>query len=321
MTSIIQADIVIPAFGGENPEKTNVKDDQDRGESKDKESRIKLEVATTGKIDVDTCGKNIDQFRNYVNSQRQQGVEQFYLEQHKNQTFEYSIKMREKYKNLKLARMSMWECLEYMDGFVDNSDPDTENSQLQHALQTAEAIREKYPTAEYDWFHLTGLIHDLGKILAFKGQEPQWGVVGDTFPVGCQFSNKCVFTEHFRDNPDFKHTVYSTKHGIYKSNCGLSNVTMSWGHDEYLYQICVRNGSTLPLPALYIIRFHSFYPWHKEGAYTYLTDAQDMEMLKWVKEFNQFDLYSKAHEKADIAKLKPYYQSLINKYFPSILNW
>jgi hypothetical protein len=41
-------------------------------------------------------------------------------------------------------------------------------------------------------FHLTGLIHDLGKILAHPefGSEPQWAVVGDTFPVGCAFSDK-----------------------------------------------------------------------------------------------------------------------------------
>ena len=36
-----------------------------------------------------------------------------------------------------------------------------------------------------DWFHLVGLIHDLGKVMAFFG-EPQWAVVGDTFPVGCK---------------------------------------------------------------------------------------------------------------------------------------
>jgi hypothetical protein len=35
---------------------------------------------------------------------------------------------------------------------------------------------------------------------------------------------------------------------------GLKNVHMSWGHDEYLYQVCVRNGSTLPEQALYMIR-------------------------------------------------------------------
>lgn len=53
-----------------------------------------------------------------------------------------------------------------------------------------------------DWLQLTGLVHDLGKLLALWG-EPQWAVVGDTFPVGCKFSDQCVFPEFFEGNPDF----------------------------------------------------------------------------------------------------------------------
>ena len=60
----------------------------------------------------------------------------------------------------------IWEVLEYLDTFVDDSDPDTDNSQMQHALQTAESIRRMYPEPEQDWFALVGLIHDIGKILA-----------------------------------------------------------------------------------------------------------------------------------------------------------
>lgn len=52
-----------------------------------------------------------------------------------------------------------------------------------------------------------GLVHDVGKIMALYG-EPQWAVVGDTFPVGCAFSNKCVFPEFFKDNPDSTDPVY-----------------------------------------------------------------------------------------------------------------
>jgi len=280
-----------------------------------------IKASADGQLEVDTKGKAANNFRNYVNSEQQKRVEKFYTENHRLQTVESVQQLQKKYLQFKLARMSMWDCLEYLDSLVDESDPDTENSQMQHALQTAEAIRVKYPTEEYDWFPLTGLIHDLGKILSAKGGEPQWCVVGDTFPVGCQFSDKCVFPQFFKDNPDYKHPVYSTKYGIYKPNCGLSNVTMSWGHDEYLYQACVHNKSKLPMSALYIIRFHSFYPWHKENAYNHLTDKQDETMLHWVREFQKFDLYSKAHQKHSIAELKPYYQKLILKYFPPIIEW
>ena len=39
------------------------------------------------------------------------------------------------------------------------------------------------------------------------------------------------------------------------------------------------------LQAFYIIRFHSFYPWHKFGDYRQLCNEQDLAMLPWVQEF------------------------------------
>jgi inositol oxygenase len=274
-----------------------------------------------GSDSVDTRGKDVRDFRNYKDSARQERVSNFYKLNHTNQTVEHVRKAHEKYFKLEMCEMGMWECLEYLDTFVDDSDPDTENSQMQHALQTAEAIRAQYPGEEYDWLHVTALIHDLGKLIAVKGGEPQWGTVGDTFPVGCAFSDKCVFPEYFALNPDSKDPRYNTKLGMYKEHCGLSNVLMSFGHDEYLYQVCVRNKSKLPLAALYIIRFHSFYPWHREGAYSHLLDKQDEENLKWIHLFNQFDLYSKSHGKHDIQALAPYYKKCIAKYFPKTLKW
>ena len=50
--------------------------------------------------------------------------------------------------------------------YVSQNDP----SRL---LQTAERLRKDFP--EHGWLHLTGLIHDLGKIMAMYG-EPQWAV-------------------------------------------------------------------------------------------------------------------------------------------------
>jgi Myo-inositol oxygenase len=59
--------------------------------------------------------------------------------------------------------------------------------------------------------------------------------------------------------------------------------------------------------ALYMLRFHSFYAWHRHGAYQYLENEKDREMLGWVKKFNPYDLYSKGHSKPDLKHLKPYY--------------
>lgn len=287
------------------------------------EIKVSTEGLAGGEPADDALGRPKDTFRNYVDSARQERVTKFYTEQHEKMSYDFVMAMEKKYLPLDKAELGIWEAIEYLDSLVDASDPDTELSQLQHALQTAEAIRKKYPGEEYDWFHVTGLIHDLGKILALspKMLEPQWCTVGDTFPVGCAFSPKTVFPHTFDKNPDRNHEVYSTRLGIYKEGCGLKNVHMSWGHDEYLYQVLVRNGSTLPTPALYMIRYHSFYPWHKEAEYGYLLDDTDREMLKWVKEFNKFDLYSKADSTMDLAELTGYYKKLIAKYFPAKLKW
>ncbi len=88
--------------------------------------------------------------------------------------------------------------MEFLNTLVDDSDPDTSLTQIEHLMQTAEAIRA---AGHPRWFILTGLIHDLGKILCLFG-EPQWAVVGDTFPVGCRYSERIVFPEFFADNPD-----------------------------------------------------------------------------------------------------------------------
>lgn len=78
---------------------------------------------------------------------------------------------------------------------------------------------------------------------------------------------------------------YSTLYGMYEPNCGLEHVTMSFGHDEYMYRVLVGNGTTLPEPALYMVRYHSFYPWHTGGDYNYLCNDKDLQMLEWIREF------------------------------------
>ena len=208
--------------------------------------------------------------------------------------------------------MSVFEALEFLNTLVDDSDPDIELDQLQHLLQTSEAIRQD---GHEDWFVLTGLLHDLGKVLCLFG-EPQWAVVGDTFPVGCQFSDRIVYSEFFDANPDVQDKRYNTRLGVYEENCGLRNVFMSWGHDEYLYHIMK---DYLPEPALYMIRYHSFYAWHREGEYDWLCDDHDREMLPWVKKFNPYDLYSKCPSPPNWAELRPYYTELIEKFLPAQL--
>jgi len=267
--------------------------------------------------------KEKEEFRNYKNSNLQDTVSKSYFNSHTFQTYEYALGKMKEYSKLNSGiKMGIWEAAELLNTIIDESDPDSDIPQINHLLQTAEAIRKVYPDPKYDWFHLTGFIHDLGKILlSDKFKEPQWAVVGDTFPLGCRFDESNIFYEFFKENPDNNDPRFNTENGVYQPNCGLDNVVMSWGHDEYFYQVCIGNNSTLPKEALYMIRFHSFYPWHKCDRYKNLTNSQDDEMLEWVRKFNKFDLYSKDPEPIDIEKIKPYYQSLIDKYFPKVLNW
>lgn len=240
-------------------------------------------------------------------------VKQFYEEQHEKQTVAYNIQARINFKTKTRARMTVWEGLEKLNKLLDDSDPDTELSQIDHALQTAEAIRRD---GKPRWFQLVGLIHDLGKLLYFFDSRGQWDVVGDTFPVGCKFLKRIIFPDSFKNNPDFLNPLYNTKYGIYSKHCGLDKVMLSWGHDEYMYHVAKKN-STLPPEALAMIRYHSFYPWHQELAYSYLMDEHDKEMLKAVKAFNSYDLYSKIDQQYDVEELKPYYLELIDEFFPN----
>src|SRR6476620_2982333 len=132
--------------------------------------------------------KKQEQFRNYEANARP-SVREFYRLNHHHQTYDFVCARRDEFLSLKRRKMDVWEALEYLNTLVDDSDPDTDLSQLDHLLQTAEQIRhDGHPR----WFILTGLIHDLGKILCLYG-EPQWAVVGDTFPVGCAWSDRIVF--------------------------------------------------------------------------------------------------------------------------------
>jgi inositol oxygenase len=254
-----------------------------------------------------------EEFRDYRKNARP-SVREFYRLNHKHQTYDFVRAKKAEFLPLNRKRMGVWEAMEFLNTLVDDSDPDTDLTQIEHLMQTAEAVRrDGHPR----WFVLTGLIHDLGKILCLFG-EPQWAVVGDTFPVGCAYSDKVVFPEFFADNPDAREPRYQTPCGVYTDGCGLDNVHLSWGHDEYLYHV-VRDH--LPEPALYMIRYHSFYAAHREGAYGHLMTDHDRALFDWVRKFNPYDLYSKGEAKPDVNRLKPYYQELIGEYFPAELRW
>jgi inositol oxygenase len=258
-------------------------------------------------------GKGEAEFRNY-DAAVVPTVAEFYKTNHAHQTLSFVLAKEKEYFALNKGKMSIWEAAEFLNTLVDESDPDTDLTQIEHLLQTSEAIRKDgHPR----WMVLTGFIHDLGKVLCLYG-EPQWAVVGDTFPVGCAWSDKIVFPEYFAANPDSKIPEYQTEFGIYEPHCGLENVHMSWGHDAYIGHVV---NDYMPKEALYMLRYHSFYPWHQQGAYRHLLSKRDEQMLPWVLKFNPYDLYSKGAAKPDLKQLMPYYDDLIAEFFPEKIDW
>jgi inositol oxygenase len=247
-------------------------------------------------------------FRDYGEGARA-SVRELYRQNHTRQRLDFVRARKREYLSLDRRRMTIWEALELLETLVDDSDPDIELGQIEHALQTAEAIRAD---GDPRWFVVTGLVHDLGKVLCSFG-EPQWAVVGDTFPLGCGFRPSVVYHELFAENPGTRVPAYSTRLGIYEEGCGLERVEMSWGHDEYLYHVVKER---LPPEALAMIRYHSFYAAHREGDYGDLMNERDREMLAWVRAFNPYDLYSKSPVRPDREALEPYYRELVAEFFP-----
>jgi len=276
--------------------------------------------------------KNVEEFRNYVDSDRQEIVVNHYKLMRTHQNLAFSDRMAEKYTFDKpRIVMSIREAFRSLETYVDSSDPDVSIPNLVHMLQTAEGIRA---AGHPDWMQLVGLIHDMGKVMFLWGCEEdgqvgtadgaQWALGGDTWVVGCKIPDTTVFPEFNKLNADCDHEIYDTEYGIYSPNCGFENLKFAYGHDEYVYRMVVANNTTIPKEGLAMLRYHSCYPWHTGGSYRHLMNDEDHELMKWVLEFNKFDLYTKdqAGLKGTVEELWPYYQSLIEKYFPTTeLKW
>ena len=240
-----------------------------------------------------------------------------YRDMYINQNLDYVRMKREQYSKLNNVKMSIKEALNSLNTFIDPSDPDLDEENSLHAYQTAERIRKLHPNNKE--LQIVGLIHDLGKIM-FKFGEPNWSIVGDTFVLGCEFPKSIVYYDSLKENKDFN--KYD-KFGIYQEKCGLDNLYISYGHDEYLYQVLNQNKNKhkLSKKSMNIIRYHSFYPWHSSGEYKHFMNNNDYDTLKDVNYFNNFDLYSKEDDKFISDEVKEYYDNILDEYFFDILQF
>lgn len=257
-------------------------------------------------------------FRNYQAADVSVAVREHYRKMRKNQTLDYVTRMQQKYLTYDKP-LDLWDAMAHLNDLIDVSDPDLDLPNVQHLIQSAEAIREDNRP---DWMQLVGLIHDLGKIMFLWGcdedgtsQAEQWGMVGDVFVVGCALPDSCVYPEFNKLNPDMADEKYNTVKGIYKEGCGLNALTLAWGHDEYLYQVLKNHDqNTLPEAGMAMIRFHSFYPWHSGGSYSELLGDHDDKYLAWIRDFNKYDLYTKSNKTYELDEIKDYYQPIAEKY-------
>jgi len=263
-----------------------------------------------------------------------------------NQTLDHVLKMKKKFQKPNIL-VKVWDLVIFLNSIIDESDPDNSLPQIYHCFQTAEAIKKKLKTRclikdifgeefnilpykiksrypnyldelynfqNYEWLIVVGFIHDLGKYL-IKHNLPQWSVVGDTFPVGCKLSKNYVLHQFYENNIDYN--KFKNK-CIYENHCGLSNVHMSYGHDEFLANVLENNKTNIPKEGIYLIKFHSFYCWHTSGKvqrpYEYLANDFDWYMLPLLKFFQNCDLYSKTKNITSFETIEKKYKFLIEKY-------
>ena len=115
--------------------------------------------------EVKFASKPIGNYRDYsidVNDPLKERVRRTYTDMHTNMSVDFVTNKRQKWLKFDKFEAGIMETLERLNDLVDESDPDVDIPNIVHAFQTAERIRANYP--EEDWFHLTGLIHDLGKV-------------------------------------------------------------------------------------------------------------------------------------------------------------
>src|SRR5437868_5002334 len=102
------------------------------------EPAVPAAVAAKSFQTVDASKKK-EQFRDYETDARPT-VREFYRLNHRNQTYDFVQNKRREYLALQKRQMNIWEALEFLNTLIDDSDPDTDLSQMDHLLQTAEQI-------------------------------------------------------------------------------------------------------------------------------------------------------------------------------------
>ena len=274
-------------------------------------------------------GKPAAAFRVYESSG---GVHDHYAAMRENQSLAYSRRMTARWAggfgSRPGGRMTVRDALKKCDSFVDRSDPDASFPNSLHMLQAAEGARA---AGKPRWFQLVALLHDIGKLMYIwgscedgqggKAEDPQWALGGDTWVVGCRIPDCAVYPQLSARNPDAADPVLGAPLGIYQAGQGIMSLEFAFGHDEYAYLWALHNKVSLPPEGLAMLRLHSCYPWHTGGAYRELMAPGDEALEEAVRDFNRFDLYTKADALPDFDAVWPHYQAIVDELCPGLLDW
>src|SRR5215468_9523018 len=98
------------------------------------------EPGSSRQFQATDSAKTKHEFRNYEADARP-SVREFYRLNHKHQTLDFVLAKKREYLPLRRKRLGIWEAMEFLNTLLDDSDPDTSLSQIEHLLQVAEAIR------------------------------------------------------------------------------------------------------------------------------------------------------------------------------------
>lgn len=114
----------------------------------------------------DFAAKEVSQFRDYTlpstEDEFKMRIFRTYEQMHNQQTVESVRSRTARWTRFNAFRADVLSTLDRLDELVDESDPDIDLPNSVHAYQTAEQLRRDHP--DLPWLHLTGLIHDLGKV-------------------------------------------------------------------------------------------------------------------------------------------------------------
>jgi len=178
-------------------------------------------------------------------------------ERHLEQTTEMIAALDRKYETPVLGRVRVWSLIERLAQCIDPSDSTLYCvSQLVHAFQVVDGM-ERDGIQDKDLL-ITGLIHDLGKILLLTGEAPE-NVVCINTPVG-----------------------------HYEEGVGLANCVFQWNHDRFIYS---RFKDVVPDHIAWLLRYHSIYV----PACERLMDEQDrMYTQRYLRVFEKHDKGTKS---------------------------